>query len=122
MCTKKDSNKSYKVFLATATALMLLGVILGAFGAHGLKDILEPKIFNAYQTGITYHFYHTIGLFIVLIFAKLFVYNKLIISIIYTLLFGILLFSGSLYLYSITSIKIFAMITPIGGLLFIVAW
>ena len=108
-------------------------VIFGAFGAHYLKEKLAATQLNSYQTGVTYHFYHTLAI-LGLLSAKGLFGNKLIqadkIFKQSTMLFliGILCFSGSLYLLScrdligLTSFKWLGPITPIGGVLFVIGW
>lgn len=115
-------QKSYKIFLLITTILACLSVVFGAFGAHLVQSMLEPKMYEIYQTAVSYQYYHTFSLFIFLIFSKLFTYNKLIITIICAMMIGILLFSGSLFVYSLTNIKLFALITPFGGVSFIISW
>ena len=94
-----------------------LAVALGAFGAHGLKSQLTPEIFEIFKTGVLYHLIHSVVL-LALGLSGLEKFNKsaIFISI------GILLFSFSLYLYSVTEVKFFAFITPFGGVSFLVGW
>lgn len=99
-----------------------LSVILGAFGAHKLKDVLSQRMFNAYQTGVDYQFIHSL-LLLVLAFAMLNWPRIRALKISAALsLIGTLLFSGSLYFMSLTGITQYAIITPIGGLSWILAW
>lgn len=94
-----------------------LGVALGAFGAHGLKSILSPEMLETYKTGIFYHFIHVAVLLALSLNTK---YNF---SLPFYFVFaGIILFSFSLYAYALSGIKIFAMITPIGGVSLIIGW
>lgn len=92
-------------------------VAFGAFGAHGLKSILTPELLDTYKTGLFYHLIHSIVLLVLSISQK---YNFRIPY--YFIISGIILFSFSLYIYSITSIKVFAMITPIGGICLLLGW
>ena len=98
-----------------------LCVIIGAFGAHGLKDILNEYSQDIYGKGNLYHFFHSIALIINGILAKNFVNLNFDFSG-YLFLLGIILFSFSLYALAITNIKILGAITPIGGVCFIIAW
>ena len=98
-----------------------LCVIIGAFGAHGLKDILNEYSQDIYEKGNLYHFFHSIALIINGILAKNFVNLNFDFSG-YLFLLGIILFSFSLYALAITDIKILGAITPIGGVCFIIAW
>ncbi len=100
---------------------MLLGIALGAFGAHGLKHILSPEMKQVYETGVQYQIYHALALFIV---ASLVARNLSPWASWsgYFFIAGILLFSGSLYILSLSGIKKIGWITPIGGLSFIAGW
>ena len=96
-------------------------VIIGAFGAHGLKDVLNDYARDIYDKGNLYHFFHSIALIINGILAK----NFMDISFDFSgdlFLAGIILFSCSLYALAITDVKILVAITPIGGVCFIIAW
>ena len=100
----------------------MLAVILGAFGAHGLKKILPPDLLTVFATGVQYHFYHALGLIAVgLIAIHLPASFQLRLSG-WLMVAGILLFSGSLYLLAITGVRWLGAITPLGGVCFIVAW
>ena len=96
--------------------MMALGVALGAFGAHALKKMLDEQMLEVYQTGVLYHFIHALGIFVVAfaLYIKPSASSQLIISG-YLMLGSIFIFSGSLYLLSITGIKWLGAITPIGG-------
>ena len=117
----------HKLFLALGSILAGLGVILGAFGAHGLKRLVGPETINTYQTGVQYQMYHAFALLIVAILYERLQSNLLNYA---GALFiaGIVLFSGSLYL--LASLKAMnkggfswvGPITPVGGLLFIAGW
>tara|TARA_R110002012_G_scaffold100031_1_gene238549 strand:- start:424 stop:810 length:387 start_codon:yes stop_codon:yes gene_type:complete len=111
--------------LITGSILGLTAVILGAFGAHGLKDSLTVEALNSFETGVRYQMYHS---FLLLIVSSILPLNtKSLNTIFYLVISGIILFSGSIYLLStkaLTGIDIsaFAWITPIGGALLISAW
>ena len=98
-----------------------LAVIIGAFGAHGLKDVLTEYSRDVYEKGNLYHFIHSIALVINGILSKIFVQLDFMISG-YLFLLGIILFSFSLYALAITDIKKLGAITPLGGICFIFAW
>jgi len=101
--------------------LAALSVILGAFGAHGIKGSIEPSLFETYQTASQYLFMHSMALILYGLFCKL--TNKTTGTWPGKLfLLGMFLFSGSLYLIVFTQIRAFGMITPLGGLSFIAAW
>nr|AOE09071.1 membrane protein [uncultured bacterium] len=111
--------------LITGSILGLTAVILGAFGAHGLKDSLTVEALNSFETGVRYQMYHS---FLLLFVSSILPLNtKSLNTIFYLVISGIILFSGSIYLLStkaLTGIDIsaFAWITPIGGALLISAW
>lgn len=99
-----------------------LAVGLGAFAAHGLKDRLSPELLNTFQTGVQYHMYHALALFGVGLLAVNFPSSALLKYSGYLFLLGIILFSGSLYLLSVSGIRWLGAITPIGGVCFLAAW
>ena len=98
-----------------------LVVILGAFGAHGLKDVLDEYGKSIYNKAVLYQMFHTIGILILGLIEKILPASQLSFAG-WAFLVGIILFSGSLYIFSVTGIKWFGMITPIGGLFFILGW
>lgn len=102
--------------IAIAAVLGLLGVALGAFGAHGLGDSLPEKMLETYKTGVLYHLIHSVVLLVLALSSYKFMRSFLFITV------GILLFSFSLYIYSVMGIKFFAMVTPFGGVSFLVGW
>jgi uncharacterized membrane protein YgdD (TMEM256/DUF423 family) len=116
-----------KQLLIIASILGALGIALGAFGAHGLRKIVNVDTLATFQTGVQYHMYHVFAILAAAILAERFGVNLFIYSG-YLFLAGILLFSGSLYLaVSIEAMKgsvpvFVSLITPIGGLLFIAGW
>jgi uncharacterized membrane protein YgdD (TMEM256/DUF423 family) len=117
----------HRIFLFIGTLLAGLAVILGAFGAHGLKKIVGPETVNTYQTGVQYQMYHAFALILVAILYERWQTNLLNYAGVFFIA-GIVLFSGSLYL--LASLKAMnkvgfsgiGMITPIGGLFFITGW
>ena len=117
----------HKLYLGLGAFLAGLGVILGAFGAHGLKQLVGPETVNTYQTGVQYQMYHAFALMLVGILYERMPNNLMNWSGI-LFLTGIVLFSGSLYL--LASLKAMnkvgvsgiGIITPIGGVFFVVAW
>lgn len=106
-----------RVLIMTAGILGFLGVALGAFGAHGLKAVLSPAMLETFRTGVTYHLIHTAVIAAIAFSAGERFYKS---ALFMTL--GIILFSFSLYLYSITGIMWLAMITPFGGICFLIGW
>ena len=101
----------------------MLAVGIGAFGAHGLKEILaETGRADTFETAVKYHFYHSLALFLIGILALVKpTWNKLNRAAI-LMMVGILVFSGSLYVLSLTGITWLGAITPLGGVAFIVGW
>jgi uncharacterized membrane protein YgdD (TMEM256/DUF423 family) len=108
------------VFLGSMTAC--LAVAMGAFGAHGLKDRLSSEMLVVYQTGVHYHMIHSIGLILVGIIANWMSKSALLSWSGRLLLVGIVFFSGSLYVLSLTGIRTFGAITPFGGVSFLAGW
>ncbi|MBC7525407.1 MAG: DUF423 domain-containing protein [Flavobacterium sp.] len=109
----------------TAGFMGMIAIILGAFGAHALKAVLSVSELNTFETGVKYQMYH--ALFLLFLGLNNSVNSKIKRSIFLLISFGILLFSGSIYLLAtmtITNInfKIIGIVTPIGGLLLIVGW
>lgn len=98
-----------------------LSVILGAFAAHGLRGKLAENLLNAFQTGVQYQIYHSLGLLLLVLLHKQYSHSLFLWSYGF-MLTGIVFFSGSLYLLALTGNKIFGPITPIGGVFFIIAW
>ncbi len=108
-------------WIKTASIFMFLGVGLGAFGSHGLRDKLSEYSMDVYKTAVMYHFIHALGLFVVAWLSTQFPSPKINYAGIF-LSSGIILFSGSLYALSVTGIKPLGAITPIGGMCFLIGW
>ena len=106
-----------KMWLIISAVSGFTAVAIGAFGAHGLREKLSAEMLEVYKTGVLYHFIHTIVLLILSL--NNFIKGK-IASIFF--LAGIILFSFSLYLYSTSGIRFIAMITPVGGVCFLIGW
>ena len=98
-----------------------LVVIMGAFGAHALNEILDDYGKSIYNKAVLYHMFHSIALLILGLINKIQPEISLSFSG-WSFLFGIILFSGSLYILAITGIKSLGMITPVGGILFVIGW
>jgi uncharacterized membrane protein YgdD (TMEM256/DUF423 family) len=109
------------IWVKIASILMFLGVALGAFGAHALRSKLTDHYLDVYKTGVLYHFIHALGLFVVAWLSTVSTDPKINLAGIFMVL-GIVLFSGSLYVLSVTGIKWLGAITPLGGLSFLAAW
>ena len=111
-----------KLFITLASLSGMLAVILGAFGAHALKGKLDAYALGIYETAVQYHFYHSFALLAVGILALSQPHAALLKSSGWLFLLGILVFSGSLYLLSMTGARWLGAVTPLGGLAFIAGW
>jgi uncharacterized membrane protein YgdD (TMEM256/DUF423 family) len=108
---------------ASGALMLALAVLLGAFGAHGLKGRLDAYSMGVWEKAVFYHFIHALGLLIVPLFGRLGAISEgAAFRICMLLLGGILLFSGSLYALALTGLTTLGAVTPIGGLCFIGAW
>ncbi len=115
-------NKNVKRFLTIASFMMALAIAIGAFGAHGLKSIVEPKLLITYHTGVEYHFYNTLGLFAASFIMFLKENSKKAVVGSWLIFIGTIIFSFSLYLLVILNAPYLGAITPIGGTLQIIGW
>jgi uncharacterized membrane protein YgdD (TMEM256/DUF423 family) len=111
-----------KLFILLGSLNALIGVALGAFGAHGLKTKVAPEMLTVWNTAVQYHLIHALGLLLIGILAHLMPAAPLIKSGGWSILLGILLFSGSLYALVLTGIKPLGIITPFGGVAFLIGW
>ena len=110
-----------RLFLTAAAISGALAVLLGAFGAHLLKQVISPDMLEVYKTGIQYQFYHTFALLGVGILMH-FKPTRTLKWSGYLFIAGITIFSGFLYLLAITGTKALGMIVPIGGLMLVAGW
>ena len=113
--------QAVKTFVTLGALFAFAGVALGAFAAHLLKDRLTPEMFQIYEVGIRYHIYHVPAIFLVAILAALYP-NVNATPAGWLFVVGIIVFSGSLYALSLTGVRMFGAITPIGGLCFLAGW
>ncbi|CCQ97286.1 conserved membrane hypothetical protein [[Clostridium] ultunense Esp] len=111
-----------RFFLFLGSILMFFAVALGAFGAHGLKGKIPDDLLTIYQTGVHYQMIHGLGIILVAILLGRFTGNGLIGGAGWSFFIGILLFSGSLYAIAFTGVRILGMITPFGGVAFLLGW
>ncbi len=117
----------HRTYIKLGALIGALSVIMGAFGAHKLKELLAPEVLSSYQTGVTYQFYHAFGLLAVGILYKRY-QNKWMEWAGRLFILGIILFSGSLYLLTALQatreigLEGFGILTPIGGLLLVAGW
>ena len=108
-------------WIRTASAFMFLAVFLGAFGAHIIKAQVSDHNFDVYKTAVLYQFIHSLGLFVVAWLSSISKDPKISLAG-FLMAAGIVIFSGSLYILSLTSLKLFGALTPVGGLCFLAAW
>lgn len=108
---------------AIGSALMALAVVLGAFGAHGLRNRLDAYSLSVYEKAVFYHFVHALGILLVALLARAgAITTGAQGRVAGLLLLGIVIFSGSLYALAVSGVRILGAITPIGGLAFIAGW
>jgi len=105
-------------FLLLAALAGFTGVAMGAFGAHGLKPILTEHYLDVYKTAVNYQMWHALLLAVVAVLPR----QRLLTWVAWSLVVGIVLFSGSLYILAISKIGWLGMITPFGGVAFLLAW
>ena len=111
-----------KLFITLASLSGMLAVVFGAFGAHALKGKLDDQALKVFETAVQYHFYHTFALLVVGVIALNQPQTVLLKSSGWLFVVGILVFSGSLYLLSLTGVRWLGAITPLGGLALIAGW
>ena len=117
-------------FIVIGALAAMLAVLLGAFGAHGLRNLVSPAGLATYHTGVEYHFYAAFGLIVVgLLESKRHdgadataAMDRGLAWAGWLMLTGIVMFSGSLYALTLTGMRSLGMITPLGGVSFIVSW
>lgn len=108
---------------AIAALSLAFAVGLGAFGAHGLRDKLDPYSMTVYEKAVLYHFLHALGILLVALLGRTGAISAAGQARVAWLLFaGIVLFSGSLYVLAVSGVRALGAITPLGGLAFIVGW
>jgi uncharacterized membrane protein YgdD (TMEM256/DUF423 family) len=113
---------NYRTALLTGISLAGLAVVFGAFGAHALKHILESnQRTDTFELAVNFQFYHALSLVVTGLLLRAFESNLLKYGAA-CFAIGILFFSGSLYILSLTNVKAFGAITPVGGSLFIAGW
>ncbi|MDZ7755850.1 DUF423 domain-containing protein [Rhodohalobacter sp.] len=111
-----------KSLLISGSIFMALAVAFGAFGAHIVQDMLTPERFQVYQTGVEYHFYHAMGLLLLGAVSYHIQDSKWIGRSGIAFIAGIIIFSGSLYILTLTDTGWLGAVTPLGGVAFILGW
>lgn len=110
-----------KAFFLLACIFSLLGVALGAFGAHALKEKISPEMLQTFEVGVRYQMYHAFALFVVAWALRSWNFSNVdIAGWLFTA--GIVLFSGSLYVLALTGVRWLGAITPFGGICFLAGW
>ena len=109
-------------WIAIGSVLGGLAVALGAFGAHSLRDVLTPSALETFETGVRYQFYHAVAIILAGLVLGRDPSAKLSNAAGWLFMIGVAIFSGSLYLLTITGMRWLGAITPIGGVAFIVGW
>ena len=110
-----------RLFFAFGSGFALIAVITGAFAAHALKTRLSPDMFQVFEVAVRYQMYHALGLIAVAWAASQWS-SQLITASGWLFVAGIVIFSGSLYILSLTGVRWLGAITPIGGVAFIIGW
>ncbi len=111
-----------KLFITLASLSGMFAVGLGAFGAHALREKLDEYSMGVFETAVQYHFYHSLALLAVGVIALSQPQTAMLKSSGWLFLVGIVIFSGSLYVLSMTGVRWLGAITPLGGLAFIAGW
>ncbi len=109
-------------FIVLAGILGFLAVALGAFGAHGLAKVVEPRLLEVWHTGVQYQMYHSLALLAVALLAVSYIKPAIAKWAGWAFVIGILLFSGSLYAIVLLDVRNLGLITPIGGFFFLIGW
>lgn len=99
-----------------------LAIAFGAFGAHGLKDMVEERMLANFETGVRYHMYSALGIMLIALASKVVAGSKQLSLGALLITIGTCIFSGSLYVMALTGITMLGAITPIGGVLMIAGW
>jgi len=106
-------------FVQVGIIFCMLSVIIGAFGAHSLAEVINDKM-ETFRTGVQYQIFHGLALIVVGILSKVFEVDLSIVG--YFFITGIVFFSGALYLIAVYKYSFLGMVAPIGGLFFIIGW
>lgn len=110
-----------KFFVVIGAFFGFMAVALGAFGAHGLEGKISDQALKTWEKAVQYQMFHTVSI-IITGFALLKFQTASLVWAGWMFIIGILLFSGSLYFYSTTGVRTLAMITPFGGVIFLIGW
>lgn len=118
----KNNDKKIVIF---ASILAALTIAIGAFGAHGLKELVDDNALKSFETGVRYQMYHVLAILVIGLSSMVSEKTKKVTTILFVL--GIILFSGSIYFLSLDELlsinaKSIGFVTPLGGLCFIIGW
>lgn len=108
--------------IVTGAFFALMAVMAGAFGAHGLRNVVSERSLEVFQTAVTYQMYHAIALVLVALLSGFGLSRRLLGLAAGFFFAGTLLFSGSLYTLALTDIRWVGLITPMGGVCFLIGW
>ncbi|WP_223702995.1 DUF423 domain-containing protein [Sutcliffiella deserti] len=110
------------LFIILGAIHAFLAVALGAFGAHGLEGRVSERMLEIWKTGVTYQMFHAGGLFVIAFMIDRLGSSGLLTTAGWSMFVGIILFSGSLYILTLSGIKVLGAITPLGGVAFLLGW
>ena len=120
--TTAAGSSPARVFLTLGSISAMVAVALGAFGAHALEGRLPTERIATWETAAQYHFYHSLGLLIVGLVGMQLAGSAQLRWAGWSMFSGILLFSGSLYVLSVSGLSYLGAVTPFGGIAFLLAW
>lgn len=109
-----------RLFLVLGASSAFIGVALGAFAAHGLRGRLEARLLDTFEIAVRYQMYHSLAIFAVAWLLSRGASGAVFAG--WAFVAGIVLFSGSLYGYALSGARVLAMITPVGGVCFLIGW
>jgi uncharacterized membrane protein YgdD (TMEM256/DUF423 family) len=115
-------NANARRLIIAGALLAFLGVTLGAFGAHALKSRIDGELLAVYQTGVQYHLVHALGIIFIGVLTQSLPLSKWLPIAGWTMAAGVILFSGSLYTLSLTGVRAFGAVTPLGGIALLAGW
>lgn len=113
---------SHRILFVAGALALLLAVMLGAYGSHGLQGSLPASSWSAYQTAVQYQFFHGLGLIVTVLIAQRHPASKLINASGWLILAGIVLFCGAIFATSFGAPEFFGSLAPIGGSAFMLGW
>lgn len=117
----QEKGAPMRSLLFSGAVMSLVGVAAGAFGAHGLRPILSEQMMAVFETGVRYHLVHGLAILIAGLCAHSFGHPAFVRAG-WSFLVGILIFSGSLYVLALSGIRTLGILTPFGGLAFLIGW